>query len=164
MLKAEQERRRYLIERVYDAQAKRTELSGRASLMTITKGEKLRQWLSVSVDYAGEKPAGVESFYAVIETAFTGTRYRNVKQITMEADGRAFTFALAAYSNRFRTSGSIRKRTRKDDETLRLTVPIEAGRVIGAAKKVTGTVGGNSFTLTRDQREAFAAMVKELGG
>lgn len=160
---AEQQRREYFVEREYDSSADKTKIMSRVSKLRVTKGAKYRHWFNLYAQHSGKIPASMpKQLNLVIQTSFSGTEYRGIDDVTLLVDGEVIRLDVAGYDNVFRSSGSPRNRTRKDDETVMLAVPLEAARKIAEAKTVTGRMKTNSIVFDRQHIEAFAAILDEL--
>lgn len=160
---ADQQRREYFVEREYDAGADKTRVMSRVSKLTVTKGAKYRHWFNLYAEHPGEVAAAMpKQLNLVIQTSFSGTEYRGIDDVTLLVDGEAIELTVAGYDNVFRSSGSPRNRTRKDDETVMLAVPLDAARKIAQAKTVTGQMKRNTVEFERHHIEAFAAILDEL--
>lgn len=162
---AERQRREYFVEREYDAGADKTKIMSRVSKLKVTRGAKYRHWFNLYAEHSGKAAgpgASAKSITLVVQTSFSGTQYRGLDAVTLTVDGEPIVLEVSDYDNVFRSSGSSRNRTRKDDETLVIAVPIEAARRIAKATTVTGKLKHNDIVLERQHVEAFAAVLDEL--
>ena len=160
---AEQQRREYFVEREYDAGADKTRIMSRVSKLRVTKGAKYRHWFNLYAEHPGKTAASMpKQLNLVIQTSFSGTEYRGMDDVVLDVDGEAITLKVAGYDNVFRSGGSSRNRTRRDDETVMLAVPLDAARKIAKAKSVTGRMKSNTIAFERQHVEAFAAILDEL--
>ncbi len=160
---AAQQRQELYVDRDYDAQADRTELSTRALRLTPTHGTRAKHWVTLSLEHAGEAMGDAPTHVVLaMQTIYSGDLYRTTDTITFEADGKAFVCKVSDYERTVRKTGSMKNRRDVSDEAVYATMPTQAVRAIANATKVTGRAGIVRFELPRPTHEGFAAFAEAM--
>ncbi|QNN22220.1 hypothetical protein HED60_08015 [Planctomycetales bacterium ZRK34] len=162
------EQRDFYIASEYNQQSGRTEVTSRVTTMVNEdRGQLRRHWMSLAAEYAGQpgsaKPNQID---LVIQTYATGRKYRSVDDVRFTIGTQSFEAPVANYDSKMRLSGSPKNRTRNDDEYITIRLTLEQFKAVANAygsTNVTGQLGHQGFTLTRDQINMCRAMLDELG-
>lgn len=89
-----------------------------------------------------------------IETAFSGSDYRDVKQVEFEVDSETVFLAVQSYDYRFRrTPGRVKRNI--SDEYLTIRMPMDVVARIAGAESVTGRIAHVRFAFGRDELESL---------
>lgn len=156
------EQREYYIDRDVDAASGKTLLVSRVRLLETPDGGFLRRhWVNFSAELNGKAaPAYID---VNLQTYATGTKLRDVKEITFTVAGKTIAAPVTDYDSQLRYVGTVgHHRSRADDETITAHLSLADARTVAAASEVTGHMAQTDFKLARDHINMLRAMLGEI--
>lgn len=150
------ERRSVFVAREFDAASNTTELSTYAMPVKMLKGPRTGHWINLDASYSG-KTAASGKLRLGLQTQYSGTIYRGIKKMTINAGGRTIIAPVVQYERMSRVVGGPKARHDRSDEVVQLELSLADVVAIGQSESVTCSLGRAQFELTQRLIKSFAA-------
>ena len=147
----------------YDAASDTTTVETAWVPLRVTHGSRAEHSLKLVMSYKGKTPTPAPStITAMIHGDASGRIYEKVSDVRFNIGSKAINIPVVDYEAELRTRGSSRARTRIDNETLTLSFPTDAARMLAASQSADVEISYVKLTLTRDETALFRALLQRI--